>query len=45
LWTVEEGRPDLTLELRLTDTGGELYYTEKIYDRLRGERGWSFLAL
>src|SRR5215218_2513806 len=25
LWTVEEGRSDLTLEIRLTDTGGELY--------------------
>jgi hypothetical protein len=29
LWTVEEGRSDLTLELRLTDnTGGELYDIE-----------------
>ena len=25
LWTVEEGRSDLTLEIRLTDTGGKLY--------------------
>ena len=28
LWTVEEGRSDLTLEIRLTDTGGELYDIE-----------------
>jgi hypothetical protein len=28
LWTVEEGRSDLTLELVLTDTGGELYDIE-----------------
>ena len=28
LWTVEEGRSDLTLELGLTDTGGELYDIE-----------------
>jgi hypothetical protein len=28
LWTVEEGRSDLTLEIRLTDTGGELYDME-----------------
>jgi hypothetical protein len=25
LWTVDEGRSDLTLEIRLTDTGGEFY--------------------
>jgi len=25
LWTVEEGRSDLTLEIRLIDTGGEHY--------------------
>jgi hypothetical protein len=25
LWTVEEGRSDLTLEIRLIDSGGELY--------------------
>ena len=31
LWTVEEGQSDLTLELLLTDTGGELYDIE-IYD-------------
>ena len=31
LWTVEEGHSDLTLELLLTDTGGELYNIE-IYD-------------
>ena len=31
LWTVEEGRSDLTLEVLLTDTGGELYDIE-IYD-------------
>ena len=24
LWTVDEGRSDLTLEIRITDTGGEL---------------------
>ena len=28
LWTVEGGRSDLTLEIRLTDTGGELYDIE-----------------
>ena len=28
LWTVEEGRSDLTLEIRITDTGGELYDIE-----------------
>jgi hypothetical protein len=28
LWTVEEGRSDLTLEIRLTETGGELYDIE-----------------
>jgi hypothetical protein len=28
LWTVEEGRSDLTLEIRLTDTGGALYDIE-----------------
>ena len=28
LWTIEEGRSDLTLEIRLTDTGGELYDIE-----------------
>ena len=28
LWTVEEGRSDLTLELVLTDTGGEQYDIE-----------------
>jgi hypothetical protein len=28
LWTVEEGRSDLTLELRLTETGGEPYDIE-----------------
>jgi hypothetical protein len=28
LWTVEEGRSDLTLEIRLTETGGELYYID-----------------
>jgi hypothetical protein len=28
LWTVEEGRSDLTLEIRLRDTGGELYDIE-----------------
>jgi len=31
LWTVEEGRSDFTLEVLLTDTGGELYDIE-IYD-------------
>ena len=28
LWTVEEGRSDLTLEVVLTDTGGEQYDIE-----------------
>ena len=28
LWTLEEGRSDLTLEIRLSDTGGELYDVE-----------------
>jgi hypothetical protein len=28
LWTVEEGRSDLKLEIRLTDTGGEPYDIE-----------------
>jgi hypothetical protein len=28
LWTVEEGRSDLTLEIRITDTGGDLYDIE-----------------
>ena len=28
LWTVEEGRSDLTLELRLTETGGQQYDLE-----------------
>jgi hypothetical protein len=28
LWTVEEGRSDLTLEIRLTETGGERYDIE-----------------
>ena len=28
LWTVEEGRSDLTLEIRLAETGGELYDIE-----------------
>ena len=28
LWTVEEGRSDLTLEIRITDTGGEIYDIE-----------------
>ena len=28
LWMVEEGRSDLTLEIRLTDTGRELYGIE-----------------
>jgi hypothetical protein len=28
LWTVEEGRSDLTLEIRLTDTAEELYDVE-----------------
>ena len=28
LWTADEGRSDLTLEIRITDTGGELYDIE-----------------
>jgi len=28
LWTVDEGRSDLTLEIRITHTGGELYDIE-----------------
>jgi hypothetical protein len=28
LWTFEEGRSDLTLEIHLTDTGEELYVFE-----------------
>ena len=42
LWTVDEGRSDLTLEIRLTDTGGELYDIEK-YNSARATRGVQFM--